>query len=97
MAFDNFIKEFFRKGLIKSQKVDFKSIENHIARALQEIKAAQANLTIDEGIAYTIAYTAILHAGRALMFLKGIDRPTVISIKPLLNSAALSLGINIKS
>ena len=40
MTFDDFIKEFSQKGLIKSQKVDFKSIENHITRALQEIKAA---------------------------------------------------------
>lgn len=47
MTFDNFIKEYSRKKLIKSQKVDFSSIENHIIRALQEIKAAQANLTID--------------------------------------------------
>ena len=49
MAFDSFIKEYSRKGLIKSQKVDFKSIENHITRALKELKAAQANLAIDEG------------------------------------------------
>jgi len=44
VTFDNFIKEFSQKGWIKNQKVDFKSIENHIMRALQEIKAAQANL-----------------------------------------------------
>ncbi|MCK4809698.1 MAG: HEPN domain-containing protein [Candidatus Omnitrophica bacterium] len=75
MTFDNFIKEYSKKGLLKNQTVDFKSIENHIARALKELNAAQANIAIDEGIAYTIAYTALLHAGRALMFFKGY-RPT---------------------
>lgn len=71
MTLDSFLKEYSQKGLIKKQRIDIKSIENHIFRALKEIKAAKANIAIDEGIAYTIAYTALLHAGRALMFLKG--------------------------
>lgn len=71
MAFDKFLKEYLQKGLIKKQRINIESVENHIVRALQEIKAAQANLSIDEGIAYTVAYTALLHAGRALMLLKG--------------------------
>lgn len=40
-------------------------------RSLKELKVAKANLDIDEGIAYTVAYLAMLHAGRAFMLLKG--------------------------
>ncbi|MBL7198304.1 MAG: hypothetical protein ISS47_09420 [Candidatus Omnitrophica bacterium] len=71
MTFDNFIKDYVRRGLIKEQKRDFKAIEKLISRAYKEIRAAESNIKIDEGIAFTIAYTAMLHAGRALMLFKG--------------------------
>ena len=70
MSFEQFIKEYTRKGLIKPQETNVKSLENLISRSYKEIKIAEANLKIDEGIAFTIAYTAMLHAGRALMFFK---------------------------
>lgn len=92
MAFDAFIKKYSQKGLIKKQEVNFKSIENHIARALKEIKISQANLTIDEGNAYTVAYTAILHAGRALMFLKGFRPSNGYQHKTVVEFCTIILG-----
>ena len=71
MTYETFIKEYLEKGLIKKQKADFKSAEKLILRARKDIKTARANLSIDEGIAYTVAYLAMLRAGRALMLLKG--------------------------
>ena len=71
MTYDTFVKEFLSKGLIKEQKPDFKSAEKLILRARKDIKAAEATLNIDEGIAYSVAYLAMLRAGRALMLLKG--------------------------
>ena len=92
MTFNNFIKEYSQKGLIKDQKVDFESIENHIARALKELNIAQANLAIDEGIAYTIAYTALLHAGRALMFLNGYRPANGYQHKTVVEFCSIILG-----
>ena len=75
MSYEKFIKEYLERGLLKEQEVSFSSIEKYILRAEQEIKAAKANLKIDEGVAYTTAYSAMLHAGRAVMLLKGF-RPS---------------------
>ncbi len=71
MSYDKFIEDYLAKGLIKKQKADFKTIENLIVRAYKDLKTAKANLSIDEGIAYTVAYLAMLHAGRSLLLLKG--------------------------
>jgi uncharacterized protein (UPF0332 family) len=71
MTYDKFMKEYLAKGLIKKQRCDFKSVEKLVLRSRKDIKAAKANLDIDEGIAYTVAYLAMLRAGRALMLLRG--------------------------
>ncbi|MCK4252617.1 HEPN domain-containing protein [candidate division WOR-3 bacterium] len=71
MNYKRFIEEYLGKGLIKKQKSDFRSAKKLILRAKKDIKTARANLEIDEGIAYTIAYLAMLRAGRALMLLNG--------------------------
>jgi len=71
MSYKRFIEEYLGKGLIKKQKSDIKSANKLILRAKKDIKTARANLEIDEGIAYTVAYLAMLRAGRALLLLKG--------------------------
>jgi uncharacterized protein (UPF0332 family) len=58
-------------GLLKKQQSSFSAVEKLINRSAKELIAAKANLVIDEGIAYTVAYLAMLHAGRAVMLLKG--------------------------
>lgn len=75
MGYDNFIKEYLEKGLIKEQKGNITGIEKIIKRSEKDLKTAKANLTIDEGIAYTVAYLAMLRASRAYMLLKGF-RPS---------------------
>ena len=42
-----------------------------ILRGHKDLKTAKANLNIDEGIAYTVAYLGMLHAARAFILLKG--------------------------
>ncbi|MBL7130246.1 MAG: HEPN domain-containing protein [Candidatus Omnitrophica bacterium] len=71
MTYKKFLEEYLNKGLLRRQKSDFRAIEQLILRSLKEVKVAKANLSIDEGTAYTVAYLAMLHAGRALMLLKG--------------------------
>lgn len=75
MTYDNFIKEYIEKGLIKKQKGNIAGIEKIIRRSEKDLKAAKVNLAIDEGIAYTVAYLAMLRASRAYMLLKGF-RPS---------------------
>ncbi|NQT23693.1 MAG: HEPN domain-containing protein [Candidatus Omnitrophica bacterium] len=97
MIFDQFIKEYSRKGLIKPQKTSFTSIERLISRSYKEIKVAEANLKIDEGIAFTIAYTAMLHAGRALMLFKGYRPSDGYQHKTVVDFAAIILGEKYKT
>ncbi len=75
MTFEKFIEEYLNKGLLKRQKCNYRAVEKLISRSFKDLKTSKANLDIDEGIAYTVAYLAMLHAGRAFMFLKGF-RPT---------------------
>ena len=97
MTFDNFIKEYTKRGLIKKQGKNLSAIENLISRSYVEIKAAQANIKIDEGIAFTVAYTAMLHAGRALMLSKGYRPDDGYQHKTVVDFASIALGENYKT
>jgi uncharacterized protein (UPF0332 family) len=65
------IEEFERQGLIKKLPVDKKKVEDAALHAHRDLKTARAVLSTDYDWAYTIAYNAVLQAGRALMFSKG--------------------------
>lgn len=71
MSFEKFIEEYLEKGLLKKQKPDARAIDRMILRAEKDLKAAKANLKIDEEISYTVSYTAMLRAARAFILLKG--------------------------
>jgi uncharacterized protein (UPF0332 family) len=71
MAYEEFLERSLSDGLLKRQKSDLRAVEKLILRAGKDLKAAKANLDIDEGIAYTVAYLAMLHAARAFLLLKG--------------------------
>ncbi|MFH1777567.1 MAG: HEPN domain-containing protein [Candidatus Omnitrophota bacterium] len=71
MTYRKFIREYLDKGLLKEQKSNFITVEKLILRANKDLKTAEANLSIDEGIAYAVAYLGMLRAGRAFMLLKG--------------------------
>ncbi len=75
MTYEEFIEEYLDKGLLRRQESTYQAVEKLILRAHKDLRASKANLSIDEGIAYTIAYLAMLRAGRALMLLKGF-RPS---------------------
>jgi uncharacterized protein (UPF0332 family) len=71
VTYEKFLEEFLSKGLLRRQKSDLRAVEKLILRAHKDLKTANANLDIDEGIAYTVAYLAMLHAARAFILLKG--------------------------
>jgi len=92
MTFEQFIKDYSGKGLIKPQKTNIKTIENLISRSFKELKIAEANIKIDEGTAFTVAYTAMLHAGRSLMFLRGFRPSDGYQHKTVVDFASMLLG-----
>jgi len=71
MGYESFIEEYLSRNLLKRQKASLSSAEKIILRSEKDLKTARLNLSIDEGIAYAVAYLAMLRAGRAYMLLKG--------------------------
>ena len=92
MMYKSFIEKCQKQKLIKKQKSSFRGIEKLIKRAAEEINIAQANVPIDEGTAFTIAYTSMLHAGRALMLIKGFRPSNGYQHKTVVEFTAIVLG-----
>jgi len=97
MSFETFIKKSLRQGLIREQERSFKGMEKMIRRAYGEIDAAKANMKIDQGVAFTVTYTAMLHTGRALMLFKGYRPSDGYQHKTVVDFAANLLGEKYKS
>ena len=96
MPFEAYIK----KGLLKQQSVNFKQIERQIARTEKDLKTAAKVLTDDPEWGATIAYHAMLRAGRALLFSKGYlpadgaQHKTVVELTHELLGKEYSLLVN---
>ncbi len=60
-----------RERLIKKIPFDEKKVADALALAGRDLTTARTILSHDRDWAYTIAYNAVLSAGRALMFSKG--------------------------
>ncbi len=61
-------ESYLKKGLLKSQHVNFKQIEKQIARARKDLETAQSVLAKDPEWAATIAYHAWLSGARHHLF-----------------------------
>jgi uncharacterized protein (UPF0332 family) len=55
------------RGLIEKVETDLSKVKRALERAKRDLRTARATLDIDEEWTYTIAYHAMLRAGRALM------------------------------
>jgi uncharacterized protein (UPF0332 family) len=55
------------QGLIERVEPNPENVKQALERAQRDLRTARATLDIDEEWAYTIAYHAMLRAGRALM------------------------------
>ena len=75
MPSKDFLDDHIEKKLIKTEKIGLDQIIKMIKSAEKDLEVAEKLLSIDEGHAYETAYTAMLHAGRAFVFVKGF-RPT---------------------
>jgi len=72
------LKDLESQGLIEKVKVTERQIWLHLTRAEKDLATAEANLDIDEEWAFTIAYHAMLRAGRALMLSEGGQVPNFL-------------------
>lgn len=64
-------KEYLNNGLVKPQKPNFKQIAMQIERAKKDLRTFYLVLDQDPEWASTMAYQAMLRAGRALIFAHG--------------------------
>jgi uncharacterized protein (UPF0332 family) len=62
------IRRLEAQGLIEKISLNPRQVTANLARARKDLVVARANLDIDEAWAHTIAYHAMLRAGRAFMF-----------------------------
>jgi hypothetical protein len=72
------LKRLEAQGHIEKANFSAGQIKSNLTRAQRDLRPAKANLKIDEEWAYTIAYHAMLRAGRAFMFASG---PMIIAIQ----------------
>jgi len=97
MTYEKFLEESLSKGLLRTQKSDLRAVEKLILRAHKDLKTAKANLDIDEGIAYTVAYLAMLHAARAFILLKGFRPADGYQHKTVVEFVSYFLGDEFKA
>jgi uncharacterized protein (UPF0332 family) len=65
------LKRIEAQGHIEKANFSSGQIKSNLNRAQRDLRTAKANLKIDEEWAYTIAYHAMLRAGRGFMFACG--------------------------
>lgn len=64
-------EELRERGLVEEVRPDFRQVSMLLARALQDLSTARANVSIDKEWAYIIAYQAMLRAAKALVMAEG--------------------------
>lgn len=67
----NQFQNYLKKGLLKKQKPSFAQIQKQLQRAHRDLETGKRTLEHDPEWAATIAYQAMLRAGRALLFAHG--------------------------
>jgi len=96
MTSSDFLNEYIEKKLVKPEKIGIDQIEKIIKAADKNLGVAEKMLSIDEGHAYETAYTAMLHAARAFIFIKGYRPTTSFQHKTVVSFTANFLGDNYK-
>lgn len=97
MTSKDFLKEYVEKNLIKPEHIGIDQIEKVMKRSGRDLEVAEKLLSIDEDHAYEVAYTAMLHAGRAFVFVKGFRPTTNFQHKTVVGFTAHFLGDRYKA
>ena len=78
MTYDKFAEQYLANSFIIKQRSGFDQIKKLMTQARKELDACIKILDINQALAYTCAYSAMLYSARALMLLKGY-RPVGIN------------------
>ena len=85
-------EQFVKNNLVKKVKPDPAQIKHQLERAAQDLVTARSNLKIDATWALTIAYHAMIRAGRALMYAQGYLPTTNQTHKTIVDFTKIKLG-----
>jgi len=88
MSYERWLKD----RLIKKQAPDHDQINKQLNRASKDLRTAEALSSIDRTWSFTIAYHAMIRAGRAFMFSKGYLPTTLNSHKTIVEFTREALG-----
>ena len=88
MSYERWLKD----RLIKKQAPDHGEINKQLNRASKDLRTAEALSSIDRTWSFTIAYHAMIHAGRAFMFSKGYLPTTLNPHKTIVEFTREALG-----
>jgi uncharacterized protein (UPF0332 family) len=88
------LKRLEAQGHIEKASLSSGQIKSNLNRAQRDLHTAKANLKIDEEWAYTIAYHAMLRAGRAFMFASGYRPRGRDQHKTVVEFCSESLGVD---
>ena len=83
---------FLRENLVKKEKPDFKQIAVQLARTEKDIDTAAITLKVDTTWAVTIAYHAMIRAGRAMMYSMGYLPTAKFTHKTIVEFTKIALG-----
>ncbi len=87
-------EQFIKNNLVKKVEPDLAQIRHQLDRAVQDLGTAQANLKIDPTWSLTIAYHAMIRAGRALMYAEGYLPTAHLTHKTIVDFTKIRLGDN---
>ncbi|MBE0712270.1 MAG: HEPN domain-containing protein [Candidatus Aminicenantes bacterium] len=88
MSYERWLKD----RLIKKQAPDHDQINKQLNRAIKDLRTAEAISPIDRTWSFTIAYHAMIRAGRAFMFSKGYLPTTLNTHKTIVEFTREALG-----
>jgi len=85
-------ERWLRDHLIKKQAPDHNQITKQLDRACKDLRAAEALSSIDRTWSFTIAYHAMIRAGRAFMYSTGFLPTTLNPHKTIIEFMREALG-----
>jgi uncharacterized protein (UPF0332 family) len=92
MISDDYLNNLINNGLLKREGAGFDQIKALLSGSAKNLSAAEKILAIDEETCYAMAYTAMLKAARALLFLNGLRPEDGQQYKTTVDVAGRILG-----
>ena len=86
-------ERWLKDRLIKIVVPDPRQITRQLSRASKDLRAAEALSAIDRTWSFTIAYHAMIRAGRAFMYFKGYLPTTLNPHKTIVEFTREALGV----